>query len=84
MHSERESSKPAPTTTLYPFKWYSVASSTGTGAKYSTTTSYMFNGQTLLATVDQQTASGVATGTAKTRYVHPGHPWVNECGDGRK
>jgi YD repeat-containing protein len=26
------------TTTIYPFKWYSVASSTGTGAKYSTTT----------------------------------------------
>jgi hypothetical protein len=44
----------------------------------------MFNGQTLLATVDQQTASGVATGTAKTRYVHPDHPWVNECSDGRK
>src|SRR5882762_6301461 len=61
------------TTTLYPFKWYSIASSTGTGAKYATTTSYMFNGDTLLATVDQQTASGVATGTAKTRYVHPGH-----------
>jgi RHS repeat-associated protein len=61
------------TTTLYPFKWYSVASSTGTGAKYSTTTSYMFNGDTLLATVDQQLASGVATGTAKTRYVHPDH-----------
>jgi len=33
----------------------------------------MFNGDTLLATVDQQTASGVATGTAKTRYVHPDH-----------
>jgi YD repeat-containing protein len=61
------------TTTLYPFKWYSVASSTGTGAKYSTTTSYMFNSDTLLATVDQQLASGVATGTAKTRYVHPDH-----------
>src|SRR6266849_6509995 len=61
------------TTTLYPFKWYSIASSTGTGAKYSTTTSYMFNGDTLLATVDQQLASGVATGTAKTRYVHPDH-----------
>jgi uncharacterized protein RhaS with RHS repeats len=28
------------TTTIYPFKWYSVASSTGTGAKYSTTTDY--------------------------------------------
>src|SRR6266853_1756561 len=61
------------TTTLYPFKWYSIASSTGTGAKYATTTSYMFNGDTLLATVDQQTAGGIATGTAKTRYVHPDH-----------
>src|SRR5215472_8708239 len=61
------------TTTLYPFKWYSVASSTGTGAKYATTTSYMFNGDTLLATVDQQMASGVATGTAITSFVHPDH-----------
>ena len=61
------------TTTLYPFKWYSVASSTGTGAKYATTTDYVFNGEALLATVDQQTASGVATGTAKTRYIHPDH-----------
>ena len=33
----------------------------------------MFNGDTLLATVDQQTAGGVATGTAKTRYIHPDH-----------
>src|SRR5260370_5608390 len=33
----------------------------------------MFNGDALLAIVDQQTASGVATGTAKTRYVHPDH-----------
>jgi hypothetical protein len=61
------------TTTLYPFEWYSVASSTGTGAKYATTTSYMFNGDTLLATVDQQTSSGVATGTAVTSYIHPDH-----------
>jgi RHS repeat-associated protein len=61
------------TTYLYPFKWYSVASSTGSGAKFATTTDYMFNGDTLLATVDQQTASGVATGTAKPRYVHPDH-----------
>src|SRR5260370_23345744 len=59
------------TTTIYPFKWYSVASSTGSGAKYSTTTSYMFNGDTLLATVDQQLASGVATGTAVTSFIHP-------------
>jgi RHS repeat-associated protein len=61
------------TTTIYPFKWYSVASSTETGAKYSTTTSYMFSGDTLLSTVDQQLAGGAATGTAKTRYVHPDH-----------
>src|SRR6516162_7554106 len=61
------------TTFIYPFKWYSVASSTGTGAKYATTTDYVFNGDSLVATVDQQTASGNATGTAKTRYVHPDH-----------
>jgi RHS repeat-associated protein len=61
------------TTYLYPFKWYSVASSTGTGAKYATTTDYVFNGDGLVATVDQQTASGNATGTAKIRYVHPDH-----------
>src|SRR6516164_449782 len=61
------------TTYLYPFKWFSVASSTGSGAKYATTTDYIFNGDTLLSTIDQQTASGVATGTAKTRYVHPDH-----------
>jgi len=57
----------ATTTTLYPFKWYSVASSTGTGAKYATTT------DSLVSTVDQQTASGAATGTAQTRFVHPDH-----------
>jgi RHS repeat-associated protein len=61
------------TTYLYPFKWYSVASSTGSGAKYATTTDYVFNGDTLVATVDQQTASGNATGTAKSRYIHPDH-----------
>jgi len=63
----------ATTTTLYPFKWYSVASSTGTGAKYATTTEYVFNGDSLISTADQQTASGAATGTAQTRYIHPDH-----------
>jgi YD repeat-containing protein len=38
------------TTDLYPFKWYSVASSTGTGAKYATTTEYVFNGDSLVST----------------------------------
>jgi RHS repeat-associated protein len=61
------------TTTIYPFKWYSVASSTGTGAKYSTTTDYLFNGETLVSTVDQQFAGGIATGTPVTHYIHPDH-----------
>ena len=63
----------ATSTTIYPFKWYSVASSTGSGAKYATTTEYVFNGDTLLSTTDQQFASGVATGTAQTSYIHPDH-----------
>jgi hypothetical protein len=61
------------TTTIYPFKWFSVASSTGTGAKYSTTTDYVFNSDTLVSTIDQQFASGVATGSAQTRFIHPDH-----------
>ena len=54
-------------------KWYSIASSTGSGAKYATTTEYVFNADTLLSTTDQQFASGVATGTAQTRHIHPDH-----------
>jgi RHS repeat-associated protein len=50
-----------------------VASSTGSGAKFASSTDYVFNGDSLVATVDQQTASGNATGTAKTRYIHPDH-----------
>jgi RHS repeat-associated protein len=61
------------TTTIYPFKWYSIASSTVSGAKYATTTEYVFNGDTLVSTVDQELASGVATGSAKTLYIHPDH-----------
>jgi hypothetical protein len=61
------------TTTIYPSKWYSIASSTVSGAKYATTTEYVFNGDSLVATVDQQTAGGAATGTPATRYIHPDH-----------
>jgi RHS repeat-associated protein len=61
------------TTTLYPFRWLSVASSTGTGAKYATTTEFVFNGDTLVSTIDQQLASGVATGSPATHYIHPDH-----------
>ena len=63
----------ATSTTIYPFKWYSVASSTGSGAQYATTTEYVFNGDALLSTIDQQFATGVATGTPQTLYIHPDH-----------
>jgi RHS repeat-associated protein len=39
--------------------------------KYATTTDYVFNGDSLVSTIDQQFASGVATGTSVTRYIHP-------------
>ena len=61
------------TTFIYPSKFYSIASSTLSGAKYATTTSYIFNGDTLLSTIDQQFASGVATGSPQTLYIHPDH-----------
>jgi RHS repeat-associated protein len=60
-------------TTTYPFKFFSVSSSTRSGTNYSTTTEYVFNGDTLLATVDQAFRNGAATGTSQTRYIHPDH-----------
>jgi RHS repeat-associated protein len=50
------------TTTTYPFKWYSVASTTN----YATSTEYIFNGDTLLATADQSTAGGGGGGSTDT------------------
>src|SRR6266576_2616234 len=49
-------------TTTYPFKFFSVASSTRSGTNYSTSTAYVFNGDTLLATVDQGFRNGATTG----------------------
>jgi RHS repeat-associated protein len=60
-------------TTTYPFKFFSVASTTKSSTNWATSTEYAFNGDTLLATVDQQFKNGVATGSAQTRYVHPDH-----------
>src|SRR6266571_2560544 len=60
-------------TSTYPFKFFSVASTTKSSNNYATSTEYVFNGDTLLATVDQAFKNGTATGTAKTRYVHPDH-----------
>jgi len=41
-------------TTTYPYKFYSVASTTKGSTNYSTSTEYVFNGDTLLSTVDQK------------------------------
>jgi RHS repeat-associated protein len=60
-------------TTTYPFKFFSIASTTKSGANYATSTEYIFNGDTLLSTVDQAFKNGAATGTAAVSYVHPDH-----------
>jgi RHS repeat-associated protein len=61
------------TTYYYPSKFYSVASSTGAGAKYATTTSYIFVGDTLVAYINQLYQGGAASGTPQYYYVHPDH-----------
>jgi RHS repeat-associated protein len=60
-------------TTTYPFKFFSIASTTKSSTNYATSTEYLFNGDTLLSTVDQAFKNGTATGTAAVRYVHPDH-----------
>src|SRR6266851_7146260 len=60
-------------TSTYPFKFFSVSSTTKSSTNWATSTEYIFNGDTLLSTIDQQFKNGTATGTAKTRYVHPDH-----------
>ena len=40
---------------------------------YATSTNYIWNGDTLLATIDQKLFNGTATGTPITRYIHPDH-----------
>jgi RHS repeat-associated protein len=60
-------------TTYYPSKFFSLASSTSGGASWATSTNYLWLGDTLLATIDQKLYNGTATGSAITRYVHPDH-----------
>jgi RHS repeat-associated protein len=60
-------------TSTYPFKFFSIASTTRGSTNFATSTEYVFNGDMLLATVDQAFKNGTATGTARTRYVHPDH-----------
>jgi RHS repeat-associated protein len=60
-------------TSTYPFKFFSIASTTKSSTNYATSTEYVFNGDTLLSTVDQKLVNGAASGTAAVRYVHPDH-----------
>jgi RHS repeat-associated protein len=60
-------------TTYYPNKYYSFASTKIGANTYATSTNYVWNGDTLLATIDQPMINGTATGTAITRYIHPDH-----------
>jgi RHS repeat-associated protein len=60
-------------TTTYPFKFFSIASTTKGTNNFATSTEYVFNGETLVATVDQAFKNGSATGTAQTRFIHPDH-----------
>lgn len=59
------------TTTIYPNKYYFITSTTNGATTYATTTVYVWNGDTLIATIDQPMVNGAATGTAATRYIHP-------------
>jgi RHS repeat-associated protein len=71
--SNRVSQVVGSTTTIYPNKFYSITSTTNGATTYSTTTVYVWNGDALIATIDQAIINGSATGTPATRYIHPDH-----------
>jgi YD repeat-containing protein len=55
-------------TSTYPFKFFSIASTTKSSNNYAISTEYVFNGDTLLFTLDQPFKNGAATGTARLGY----------------
>jgi RHS repeat-associated protein len=61
------------TTTIYPNKFYSITSTTNGATTTATTTVYVWNGDTLIATIDQVTVNGANSGSSTTRYIHPDH-----------
>ena len=60
-------------TTYYPSKFFSLASTTSGSTSWATSTNYIWLGDTLLGTIDQKLYNGTATGTSIARYVHPDH-----------
>src|SRR6516164_8343178 len=59
--------------TYYPNKYYSFTSTKSGANTYATSTNYIWNGDTLLATIDQPMFNGTATGSPISRYIHPDH-----------
>ena len=60
-------------TTYYPNKYYSFTSTKIGANTYATSTNYIWNGDTLLSTIDQRLYNGAATGSPVTRFIHPDH-----------
>ena len=60
-------------TTYYPNKYYSLTSTKIGATQICHVTNYIWNGDTLLATIDQKLYNGAATGSPITRYIHPDH-----------
>jgi YD repeat-containing protein len=58
-------------TTIYPNRYFSVTSSVSGATTTATTTVYVWNGDTLIATIDQVTVNGTNSGASSTRYIHP-------------
>ena len=56
--------------TLYPSKYYAIASSTSGGVTPATSTDYIYAGDSLLAQIEQKLSNGANVGNATTTYVH--------------
>ena len=63
----------ANTTTIYPNKYYSITSTKSGATTTATTTEYVYNGDTLIATIDQVLVNGTATGSPITSFIYPDH-----------
>jgi len=61
------------TTTIYPNRYYSITTTTVGATSTATSTDYLYEGDTLVATVDQAFINGIATGTPATHYYYPDH-----------
>ena len=68
----RMAQRTSTTTSHYPNKFYSIDYA-GSSTTTATSTAYIWHGDTLVAYIEQRIASGQATGTPTTYYVHPDH-----------